>query len=67
MLAMHHGLCGISTHRLSSLRKGDEHPAYSPLRSMAPFTFSLPFLMPVRVVSHSGLADCVKSLVVETL
>jgi len=30
-LAMHHRLCGVSTYRLSGLRKGDEHPAYTPV------------------------------------
>jgi len=38
-LAMRHRLCGISTYGLSGLRKGDEHPAYVPIRSMALVTF----------------------------
>jgi len=28
----------LSTYRLNDLRKGDEHPNYTRLRSMAPFT-----------------------------
>jgi len=28
-LAMRHGLSGLSTYGLKSLRKGDEHPAYA--------------------------------------
>jgi len=39
-LVMRHRLCGLSTYELSGLRKGDEHPAYTPLRSMVPFTFT---------------------------
>jgi len=30
-LAMRHGLSGLSTYRLNSHRKGDEHPAYAPV------------------------------------
>jgi len=37
--AMRHKLCGISTYGLNGIRKGDEHPAYTPVRIMAPFTF----------------------------
>jgi len=43
-LAMHHRLCGISTDELSSLRKGDEHPIYAPVRRMAPFTVLLAYM-----------------------
>jgi len=35
---MRHRLYGVYTCRLSGLRNGDEHPAYTPLRNMAPFT-----------------------------
>jgi len=38
-LAMHYRLRDISTYRLNGIRKGDEHPAYVPIRSTAPFTF----------------------------
>jgi len=31
---------GLSTYGLNGLWKGDEHPAYTPLRSVAPFTFT---------------------------
>jgi len=35
------GLSGLSTHGLSGLRKGDEHPAYAPL-GYGTFILSLP-------------------------
>jgi len=41
-VAMHHRLSGLPTYSLRSLRKlrkGDEHLAYSFLKSKAPFTF----------------------------
>ena len=38
-LAMHHGLCGLSTCRMSGLMKGDEHPAYTPVMNVTLFTF----------------------------
>ena len=34
---MHRRFGGISTYGLNALRKGDEHPACTPLRRMAPF------------------------------
>jgi len=34
--AMRHRLCGISTYGFSVVMKGDEHSAYTPVRSMAP-------------------------------
>jgi len=38
-LVVCHSVCGMSTYKLSSLRKGNEHHTYIPVRSMAPFTF----------------------------
>jgi len=34
-----HKLCGKSPNGLSGLRKGDEHPSYTHVRSKVPFTF----------------------------
>jgi len=34
---MRQRLCGISSHVLNRLRKGDEKPAYTPMNSIAPF------------------------------
>ena len=36
VLAKLHRLCGISIYGLNGLRKGDEHPAYTPLRNFLP-------------------------------
>jgi len=47
--AMCHRFPGISTYGLQCLRKGDETPAYTPLRSMAPFSLALPMLWVVRL------------------
>jgi len=38
-MVMHHELCSIFTYGLNGMEKGDEHPAYTPLRSKALFTF----------------------------
>jgi len=38
-LAMRHRLSGLSTYRLNSHRKGDEHPAYAPV-GYGTFTFT---------------------------
>jgi len=38
-LAMHHRLCDISICVLNGLRRGDEQPAYTTVKCMAPFTF----------------------------
>jgi len=32
--------CGISTHGLSGLRKGDEHSTYTPTEACHPFAFT---------------------------
>jgi len=39
-LARRHRLCGISIYRLNGLRKGKELPTDTPLRTVAPFTFT---------------------------
>ena len=49
-LAMHHRLCGISTYGLNGLKKGDEHPAYAALASIAQFIFACRFLVPVSMI-----------------
>jgi len=39
--AMHYRFCGIFTYRLSGLRKGDVHPAYTPVRRITSVTFTV--------------------------
>ena len=51
-LAMRHRLSGISTYRLNSLRKGDEHATYAPVK-YGTFTFlPLPIKTIKRVCRH---------------
>ena len=33
-------ICHISTYRLNSLRQGDEHPTYTPVRCIALYYFN---------------------------
>ena len=35
-----HRICNISTFRLNGLRKGDEHPTYTPVRYIALYFFN---------------------------
>jgi len=59
-LAMRHRHCGISIYGLNGLKKADEHPAFTPLKTMAPapFTF-LKFCRGHDGIVHDGSAHCV--------
>jgi len=45
---MRHSQCGITTYGLTAYRKGDEHPAYTPVGVW----HTLPFLLPSRPFEH---------------
>ena len=59
-LAMRYRHCGISIYGLNGLKKADEHPAFTPLKTMAPapFTF-LKFCRGHDGIVHDGSAHCV--------
>jgi len=53
-LAIHHRPIGILSYRLNGLRKGDEHPAYSPAPSPGklPLKMGAPKSMTTRTVCN---------------
>jgi len=60
-LTMRLRLCSLSTYGLSALRKGIEHPAYTPLRSMAPsvrYIFILPEEWSSWMLAIGSLSSC---------
>jgi len=50
-LTMCHRLQWFIHLRAHGLREGDEYPAYTPLRSMAPFTFAYKILADVYLMT----------------